>query len=56
MILSVKSDLKPFITDITIMSTATPSIIPKKENKEIIFKKPNFLFGLKFLRAISLSV
>ena len=41
-ILFVKSVLKPFITDITIISTATPSIIPKKENIEIILRKPSF--------------
>ena len=31
-ILFVSSDLKPFITDITIISIVTPSIIPKNEN------------------------
>ena len=40
-ILFVKSVLKPFITDITIIKIATPSIIPRKENIEIIFKKPS---------------
>ena len=45
----VKSVLKPFMTDITIIKIATPSIIPKKENIEIIFKKPSFFLGLKFL-------
>ena len=54
-ILFVKSVLKPFITDITIIKIATPSIIPKNENIEIIFKKPSFFFGLKFLKEISLS-
>jgi hypothetical protein len=34
---------------------ATPSIIPKKEKIEIIFKKPSFFFGLRFLDEISLS-
>ena len=29
--------------------------MPKKENIEIIFKKPSFFFGLKFLNEISLS-
>jgi len=47
--------LKPFITDITIIKIATPSIIPKKENIEMIFKKPSFFLGLKFLNEISLS-
>ena len=51
----VKSVLKPFITDITIISIATPSIIPKKEKIEIIFKKPSFFLGLKFLNDIILS-
>ena len=55
-ILSVKSALNPFITDITIIKIATPSIIPKKENNDIILRKPCFLLGLKFLIAISLSV
>ena len=55
-ILFVKSDRKPFITDITIIKIATPNIIPKKENKDIILRNPCFLFGLKFLTAISLSV
>ena len=55
-ILSVKSARNPFITDITIIKIATPSIIPRKENRDIIFKKPCFLLGLKFLIAISFSV
>ena len=54
-ILFVKSVLNPFITDITIIKIATPNIIPKNENIEIIFKKPSFFFGLKFLKEISLS-
>ena len=56
MILSVKSDRNPFITDITIIKMATPNIIPKKENNDIILRKPCFLLGFKFLIAISLSV
>jgi len=52
----VKSVLKPFITDITIINIATPSIIPKKEKIEIIFKKPSFFLGLRFLNEINLSV
>ena len=51
----VKSVLKPFITDITIINIATPSIIPKKEKIEIIFKKPSFFLGLRFLDEINLS-
>ena len=54
-ILFVSSVLKPFITDITIIKIATPSIIPKKEKIEIIFKKPSFFLGLRFLDEISLS-
>ena len=54
-ILFVKSVLKPFITDITMIKIATPSIIPRKENIEIIFKKPSFFLGLKFLKEISVS-
>jgi hypothetical protein len=48
-ILLVKSVLKPFITDITIIKIATPSIIPINEKVEITFKKPSFFLGLKFL-------
>ena len=33
----------------------TPSIIPKKEKIEIIFKKPSFFLGFRFLDEISLS-
>ena len=51
----VKSVLNPFITDITIISIATPNIIPKKEKIDIIFKKPSLFLGLKFLNEISLS-
>ena len=43
------------MTDITIIKIATPSIIPKNENIEIIFKKPSFFLGLRFLKEISLS-
>ena len=32
----VNSSLKPFITDITIIKTATPKEIPISENQEII--------------------
>tara|TARA_Y100001958_G_C20856080_1_gene296425 strand:- start:226 stop:384 length:159 start_codon:yes stop_codon:yes gene_type:complete len=41
--------------DITIIKMATPNIIPKKEKIEIIFKKPSFFLGLRFLMEISLS-
>ena len=51
----VKSVLNPFITDMTIIKIATPNIIPKKEKIDIIFKKPSFFLGLKFLNEISLS-
>ena len=51
----VKSVLNPFITDITIIKIATPSVIPKNEKIDIIFKKPSFFLGLKFLKEISLS-
>ena len=51
----VRSVLNPFITDMTIIKIATPNIMPKKEKIEIIFKKPSFFFGLKFLKEISLS-
>ena len=54
-IFCVKSVLNPFITDITIIRIATPSIIPRNENIEIIFKKPSFFLGFKFLNEISLS-
>ena len=51
----VKSVLNPFITDMTMIKIATPNIIPKKEKIDIIFKKPSFFLGLKFLNEISLS-
>ena len=54
-ILFKSSVLKPFITDITMIKTATPKEMPKKEKIEIIFKKPSFLFGLKYLKAIFFS-
>ena len=54
-ILLVRSVLKPFITDITIIKIETPNIIPKKEKMEIIFKKPSFFFGFKFLNEINFS-
>ena len=51
----VKSVLNPFMTDMTMIKIATPNIIPRKEKIEIIFKKPSFFFGLKFLNEMSLS-
>ena len=51
----VRSVLKPFITDITIIKIATPSIMPRNEKIEIIFKKPSFFLGLRFLDEINLS-
>ena len=54
-IFSVSSALKPFITDITIIKVATPSIIPRKEKIEITFKKPSFFLGLRFLNVINFS-
>ena len=47
--------LNDFITDITIIKIATPNIIPRNEKIEIIFRKPSFFFGLKFLDEINLS-
>ena len=54
-ILLVRSFLNPFITDITIINIATPSMIPKKEKIEITFKNPSFFLGRKFLNEINLS-
>ena len=51
-ILLISSVLNPFITDITIMSIATPKAMPVNEKIEIIFKKPSFFLGLKYLKAI----
>ena len=55
-IFSVSSVLKPFITDMTIIKVATPSIIPRKEKIEITFKKPSFFLGLRFLAVTSFSI
>ena len=44
------------MTDMTIIKIATPSIIPTKEKTEIIFKKPSFFLGLRFLDEINLSI
>ena len=52
----VSSSLKPFITDITIINIATPSIIPRKEKIDIILRKPSFFLGFKFLTVINFSI
>ena len=51
----INSVLKPFITDITIISTATPKDIPINENIDIIFKKPSFFLVLRNLKVTSFS-
>ena len=51
----MRSDLNPFITDITIIKTATPKLIPIKENIVITFKKPSFFLVFKYLNVISFS-
>ena len=55
-ILFINSVLKPFITDMTIIKMATPNAMPVKEKIEIIFKKPSFFFGFKYLKAILRSI
>ena len=54
-IFCVSSSLKPFITDITIIRIATPSIMPRNEKVDITFKKPSFFLGLRFLVVIIFS-
>ena len=54
-ILFISSALKPFITDMTIISTATPKLIPINEKIEITFKKPSFFLVFKNLNVISFS-
>ena len=54
-ILSINSDLNPFMTDITIIRTATPRLIPMKEKIDITFKKPSFFLAFKNLKVISFS-
>ncbi len=54
-ILLTNSVLKPFITDITIIRTATPKLIPINEKIEITFKKPSFFLAFKNLNVISFS-
>ncbi len=55
-ILLINSALKPFMTDITIIKIATPKAMPVKEKIEIIFKKPSFFLGLKYLKANIFSI
>ena len=54
-ILFVRSVLNPFITDITMIKIATPIMIPKNEKIDMIFKKPSFFLGFRFLIVISFS-
>ena len=54
-ILLINSVRKPFITDITIIKTATPRLIPINEKIEITFKKPSFFLAFKNLNVISFS-
>ena len=54
-ILLINSDLNPFITDITIIKTATPKLIPVNENKLIKFKKLSFFWDFKNLNIIFFS-
>ena len=51
----MRSDLNPFITDMTIIKTATPKLIPIKENIVITFKKPSFFLVLRYLKIIFFS-
>ena len=51
----MRSVLNPFITDITIIKTATPKLIPIKEKIDITFKKPSFFLAFKNLNVISFS-
>ena len=55
-ILLISSVRNPFITDITMIKIATPKAIPVNENTEIIFRKPSFFLGFKYLNAIILSI
>ena len=54
-ILFTNSVLKPFMTDITMIKTATPRLIPIKENIDIILRKPSFFLGFKYLKVIFFS-
>ena len=49
-------DLSEVVKNVSIVFIATPSIIPKKEKIEIIFKNPSFFLGLRFLNVYNLSV
>ena len=55
MSLSVKLDLKPFITDITIIIAATPKDIPIIENQEKIETYPSVFFENKNRFIIKIS-
>jgi hypothetical protein len=55
-ILSTNSVLKPFITDITTMSVATPNMIPSNENQADIEINPSTRLDLIYLKAIIRSV
>ena len=52
-ILFISSVLNPFITDITIIKTATPKLIPTNENIDITLRKPSFFLVFKNLKVIS---
>ena len=54
-ILFINSVLNPFITDITMIKTATPRLIPIKEKIDMTFKKPSFFLAFKNLKVISFS-
>ena len=54
-ILFISSVLNPFITDITIIKTATPKLIPTNENIDITLRKPSFFLVFKYLKVISFS-
>ena len=54
-ILLINSVRKPFITDITMIKTATPRLIPMNEKIEITFRKPSFFLAFKNLNVISFS-
>ena len=55
LILFINSDLKPFITDITTIRTATPKVIPINEKVEIMLMNPSFFFVNRYRYAIFLS-
>ena len=43
------------LTDITMIKTATPRLIPMNEKIEITFRKPSFFLAFKNLNVISFS-